>query len=219
MILYHGSDNIVEKPQYGHGKKNNDYGQGFYCTEDLALASEWACKDERGGFVNTYRLDTQGLDVFDLSERNIVSWLSILLFNRQIRYSNPVEKQAAEYMIRHFLPDITKHDVIRGYRADDSYFSYARAFLSNTISIQQLSKAMKFGNLGIQIFIQSKKAFEQLTFVESGMVPGNIFYPRRLVRDKNAREEYNRLLENAWTEGVFIRDMIREGMMENDLRI
>ena len=31
--IYHGSDKIIEKPLFGHGKTYNDYGLGFYCTE------------------------------------------------------------------------------------------------------------------------------------------------------------------------------------------
>lgn len=37
VILYHGSTNIVE-PRYGEGAKDNDYGMGFYCTEDIEMA-------------------------------------------------------------------------------------------------------------------------------------------------------------------------------------
>ena len=43
MILYHGSDSIVKSPEYGKGKFYNDYGRGFYCTENKELAKEWAC--------------------------------------------------------------------------------------------------------------------------------------------------------------------------------
>ena len=38
MIIYHGSQQIVEVPKFGIGKTYNDYGQGFYCTEDIELA-------------------------------------------------------------------------------------------------------------------------------------------------------------------------------------
>lgn len=38
MILYHGSNHIIDKPLYGAGKKHNDYGIGFYCTENIELA-------------------------------------------------------------------------------------------------------------------------------------------------------------------------------------
>lgn len=38
-ILYHGNKDINMRPKYGVGKKNNDYGQGFYTTPDLKLAN------------------------------------------------------------------------------------------------------------------------------------------------------------------------------------
>ena len=37
MLLYHGSDHIIEKPEFGAGKKHNDYGRGFYCTQNIEL--------------------------------------------------------------------------------------------------------------------------------------------------------------------------------------
>lgn len=45
MIIYHGSKNIIEKPEFGKGNKKNDYGLGFYCTENVELAKEWACSN------------------------------------------------------------------------------------------------------------------------------------------------------------------------------
>ena len=210
MILYHGSDVMIKRPLFGHGSMNNDYGQGFYCTADIELAREWACKDDRGGFVNTYRLNTEDLRVFELNKRSIIEWLAILLKNRKIRYSSPVEKMTAEYLMEHYMPDVTGYDVITGYRADDSYFSFARAFLSNTITIQQLAGAMKLGELGMQVFIKSKAAFEHLSFVEAEMVSGDVYYLKRIDRDVSAREAFDRMLEEGVTEGIFARDILRE---------
>ncbi len=42
MTVYHGSEFVIEKPLFGYGKRTNDYGQGFYCTADRALAAEWS---------------------------------------------------------------------------------------------------------------------------------------------------------------------------------
>lgn len=39
--VYHGSDHIIERPKYGYGKIYNDYGVGFYCTENQNMAKEW----------------------------------------------------------------------------------------------------------------------------------------------------------------------------------
>ena len=52
--LLHGSDHIIEKPDLLLGKTNNDYGRGFYCTQELSMAMEWACKKNSDGFVLKY---------------------------------------------------------------------------------------------------------------------------------------------------------------------
>lgn len=65
--LYHGSKDIIEHPRYGAGKPYNDYGRGFYCTESLDLAKEWAVAVDRGGFANIYELDCAGLAILDLN--------------------------------------------------------------------------------------------------------------------------------------------------------
>ena len=58
IIIYHGSENIIEKPEYGKGKSYNDYGRGFYCTEYIDLAKEWACDEKHGGYANKYSLNS-----------------------------------------------------------------------------------------------------------------------------------------------------------------
>lgn len=65
-VLYHGSGHIIEKPEYGKGMKNNDYGRGFYCTENLELAKEWACAKQKNGYANIYELDMTGIRFFPM---------------------------------------------------------------------------------------------------------------------------------------------------------
>ena len=57
LVLLHGSDHIIEKPDLLHGHDHNDYGRGFYCTTDLQLAGEWACKQNNDGFINRICID------------------------------------------------------------------------------------------------------------------------------------------------------------------
>ncbi len=45
-ILYHGSDVILKKPLYGVGKEDNDYGSGFYTTEDIEKAFDRICFED-----------------------------------------------------------------------------------------------------------------------------------------------------------------------------
>ena len=67
MKLYHGSKIIIKKPQFGLGKATNDYGRGFYCTEHLELAKEWACPRKEDGFANEYEINLKGMKVLDLN--------------------------------------------------------------------------------------------------------------------------------------------------------
>ena len=61
IVLYHGSFNKVVVPQYGLGETKHDYGKGFYLTENVELAKEWAvCRpDETNGWVHKFELDTR----------------------------------------------------------------------------------------------------------------------------------------------------------------
>ena len=79
MRLYHGSENIIEKPVYGKGARYNDYGKGFYCTENIELAKEWACAKQKNGYANIYDLDLSELNVLNLNSGsyNILNWLAI----------------------------------------------------------------------------------------------------------------------------------------------
>ena len=115
--------------------------------------------------------------------------------------------------------DISQYDVIIGYRADDSYFSFARAFVSNEISLHQLSRAMKLGELGEQFVLKSQKAFDRIHFVSDIEVANAVYAPLRQKRDDNARAAYRAELEAEDLSGLFIRDIIKEGILPDDPRL
>jgi hypothetical protein len=79
-IIYHGSDHIILKPGYGKGNFSNDYGRGFYCTESIMLAKEWACAKNTDGYANQYRLHMNQLSLLNLNESkyHILNWLAVL---------------------------------------------------------------------------------------------------------------------------------------------
>ena len=220
-ILYHGSSKIIQSPKFGEGKIYNDYGQGFYCTEYLELAKEWACTYNIQGYANKYELNLEGLKVINLSskEYTVLNWLAILMENRIVNLSNPIQKRAKEYLLNNFLPNYKDYDVIIGYRADDAYFLFARAFISNEISLSQLSLAMKLGKLGMQYCLKSRKAFNQLKFVDYLVADNIVYYNKKKKRDDNARNEYLKELENSDLNGLYMRDIIREGIKNDDKRL
>lgn len=96
ITLYHGSQDIIEKPFFGGGRKHNDFGLGFYCTENMDLAKEWAVSSLRDGFCNKYTLNTEYLNVLNLNtpEYSILNWIAILVNHRLFTSNTPIERKA-----------------------------------------------------------------------------------------------------------------------------
>ncbi len=166
ITLYHGSEQLVEEPTFGKGKKNNDFGLGFYCTKSEDLAKSGPCP-LRNGFANRYTLDTEYLNILNLNspDYTILNWIAVLVEHRLFSIKTPVARRAKCYLIDHFSVNVNAYDLITGYRADDSYFDYAESFLNNGISVEQLAKGYALGkNWGEQIVIKSQFAFSRLHY-------------------------------------------------------
>jgi hypothetical protein len=212
MILYHGSENIIDKPEFGKGKFYNDYGRGCYCTENIELAKEWACTDNYIGYVNTYGIDLDRLNVLYLTsdDYSMLNWLAVLIFNRGLRITTRNAKRAVKWLKDNYYIDVESYDVVVGYRADDSYFAFARAFLNNEISYKQLCYAIRLGKLGEQVVIKSREGFEQIKYIEANKVKGEYLIKRKQ-RDEMARKLYMEEMEREDIDGMYIIDMMRVG--------
>ena len=200
-IIYHGSSVIIEKPQFGFGNLRNDYGLGFYCTEDIDLAKEWGVTDGKDGYANKYELDTSGLGCLDLSDPkyNVLHWITILLENRVFTLKNDITKVGKKYLIENFSIPYDNYDVIKGYRADDSYFSYAEAFLNNT---------------------KSQKAFDSLKFLGYEMADADVYYPLRKQRNEKARLEFLSDKRGVFDpNSLYLNEILRGGIKPDDPRI
>lgn len=220
--LYHGSENIIQKPQYGFGKKYNDYGLGFYCTEHMDMAKEWGVSLDKNGYANCYELECDGLEILNLNDEKycILHWLTILLENRTFDIPSALALEAKDYLTKNFSVDYKKYDAIIGYRADDSYFSFAQDFINGTISYRQLNRAMHLGKLGQQFVIKSKKAFERIQYLGYELAESSEWYAKKMLRDRTARREYFDVERNKRERGdIYIARIIDEEMTTDDLRI
>lgn len=207
--IYHGSKDIIKKPIYGYGKTNNDYGLGFYCTKDRELAKEWSVSFDHDGFVNKYQIETNDLKILNLTKYNCLSWLAILIQNREFTIKSEVAIEAKQYLIDNFLIDYQNYDIIYGYRADDSYFDIARSFLNNAIPYNYLNDDLKLGNLGCQYVLKSEKAFNKIFFVEYEKVDKEYYYLRKIIRDEKARERFHKMKHTTIkTNNIYMSDII-----------
>ena len=199
IILYHGSPNKVVVPQFGFGEGKHDYGKGFYLTENIELAKEWAvCRpDETNGWVHKYELDITDLKVLDFQEYNVLSWLAELMKHRDAsdsrRYKVLSKKFIAQYGI-----DTSEYDVIKGWRANASYFYIAKEFVRDNIDIEILEELLSLGGLGIQYCIKSELAYSKLAEVADGLisVDYNEFNEKYNERDITARKKMRELVDS-----------------------
>ena len=222
MIVYHGSDHIIEVPVYNGSKRTNDYGRGFYTTESIELAKEWACSRNTDGFVNIYETDLDGLHILNLNDHkyNILNWLAILARYRTYWQNGSIAEEAKAYLQQNFFIDPSEYDVIIGYRADDSYFTFAQDFISGTISLTRLSDAMRLGKLGEQIVFKSPDAFQRLRFIASEPSTAVIYYEKKAARDREARRAYRSAKRSP--DGIhelFMLDIMREEIKNGDPRL
>ena len=207
--LYYGSNNIIETPTLGKGNPHNDYGLGFYLTEEFDKAIFWASKNEGGGYVNEYAFNPDDLKILKLgceTKEEVLTWISLLVKNRFSYSLKSQYKNNIKFLNDHFPIDVCDYDVVIGYRADDSYFLYSRDFVGGDLSLESLTKAMKTGKLGMQTVLVSRKAFESISFVNAKLVQASNQYA--LFRERTS-EEYRTIVSGQDDSMTFFRDIVR----------
>ena len=190
--VYHGSDHIIQTPVYLGGKDDNDYGNGFYTTEYEDRAKSWAALngDPSYSIVNKYELDLNGLNVLDLADFGVLTWIAEVVSNRGT--SQEMTEILGKRLVEMYKVDTSLYDIIKGYRADDSYTQVIEAFLLNQINIAEVERLFYKGSLGNQIFLKSEKAFSQIKWLGSYETASEEKYADD---DLKARREVNKFMQ------------------------
>lgn len=198
IILYHGTPDEVVNPVYGGGQDKHDYGRGFYLTEDIELAKEWAvCRpSQQNGWVHKYELDCTDLKIFDFQKKNVLSWLAELMKHRDAADTKRYRMLAAKFIEKYGI-DVNSYDVIKGWRADASYFYIAKEFVRDNIDIEILEELLSLGGLGIQYCLKSELAFSKLREIDEILsVDYTEFNDKYNKRDIEARNKMRDLVDS-----------------------
>ena len=199
IILYHGTSDKIISPTYGLGNEKHDYGKGFYLTESIELAKEWAvCKpNDTNGWVHKFILDTEGLKVLDFQEKNVLAWLAELMKHRDASNSKRYHMLAKKFIDKYGI-DSTQYDVIKGWRANASYFYIAKEFVRDNVDLDILEELLSLGGLGIQYCIKSKLAYSKLTEIHKDLSSVDYveFNEKYNLRDYNARTKMRDLINS-----------------------
>lgn len=199
IVLYHGTSDKTLVPQYGLGEPRHDYGKGFYLTESLELAKEWAvCRpDANNGWVHKFELETRGLKIFDFQDHDVLCWLAELMKHRDAADSKRY-RMLSQRFIEKYGQDTSEYDVIKGWRANASYFYIAKEFVRDNVDLDILEELLSLGGLGIQYCIKSELAYSNLREIKDGLISVDYdeFNNRYNQRDVNARQKMHDLVES-----------------------
>ena len=166
MRLYHAGFLEIKKPDIHFGRKNADFGQGFYLSPDPDFSRRWAGTEKgKDTYINTYELDTEGLKIKVLKRNE--EWFSYISKNR-----NEVKDAFPEF------------DVIEGPIANDIIYDLLGITTSGCLKSELSLKILSMGPEYTQVVIKTEKAKDALTFISS-----EILEPKDM--EKN-REEVKR---------------------------
>lgn len=199
ITLFHGTPDKIVVPTYGLGEKRHDYGIGFYLTDNIDLAKEWAvCRpNEKNGWVHQYELGTEGLKILDFQEKDVLAWLAELMKHRDAADSKRYRMLAVKFIEKYGV-DASDYDVIKGWRANASYFYIAKEFVRDNIDLEILPELLSLGGLGIQYCIKSERAYSKLQEVEEKLLPVDYkeYSQKYNERDITARRKMRELVDS-----------------------
>ena len=213
MILFHGSPNKIVVPTYGMGEEKHDYGQGFYLTESIDLAKEWAvCRpNEAIGYVHQYELDMNSLQILDFQEKGVLAWLAELMKHRDAADSKRYRMLAKKFIEKYGI-ETSGYDVIKCWRANASYFYIAKEFVRDNIDMDSLEELLSLGGLGIQYCMKSELAYSKLHEVPDSLVTVDYteFNEKYNQRDITARQKMRELVDSDANKVTKVFSMLFE---------
>lgn len=197
--LYHGSQNKTINLTFGLGEDKHDYGRGFYLTDNPELAKEWAVctPTQKRGWVHCYHLDISELKILDFQEHSVLNWIAELMKHRDADDSRRYQILSKKFIAKYGI-DTAGYDVIKGWRANASYFYIAKEFVRDNIDLDILEELLSLGNLGIQYCVKSPKAYSKLQELTYNMisVDFNVYNPKYNLRDQQARLNMRELVNS-----------------------
>lgn len=182
--VYHGSNCEVKNPSLSYGRKDADFGIGFYVTTDVEMAENWASR-RKNSIINVYTIDLDNLNGIEFGLDK--GWLDFVVQNRSGNTRMELELSEVDY--------------IKGATADDRLFAVVEQYESDLIDVDTAIKAMNAMKIGDQIALVSEESIENLEFVQSYELS-----PNKKLELKNRlslmRKETNEIVEKIMRDKV-----------------
>ena len=149
MIVYHGTTEIIEKPDVAHSKRYLDFGKGFYLTTYEEQAKKWAIRKglrrETKAIVNFYELkdDLSAYRVLSFHNEN-EQWIDFVCACRK---GEPLN---------------LAYDIIIGSVADDDVFKVVDMYFRGLWDKERVLSELKYYKMNDQICITNQTVLDEV---------------------------------------------------------
>ena len=162
MIIYHGSNVVVEQPIILQSTRLLDFGAGFYTTENREQAVRWSQRvaerrEPKNRVLSTYEFDIK------LAERNLAilrfndpnaEWLDFICANRRGASID------------------ASYDIVIGSVADDKVYSVVQYYENGIYGKDEAIKRLKIDELFSQILFHTDKSLAYCRFIGYEVLEG-----------------------------------------------
>ncbi len=182
MRLYHTGIEIIKEPDVHYGRKNADFGQGFYLSDDEEFSCRWAkgTKDNPP-LINIYELDTEDLRIHHFNRER--DWFSYIFGNRRSQ------------------PDTLEADVIIGPIANDTIYDTMGMITSGLLEDEEALRLLQLGPEYTQVVLKTEKAVAHLKWIEVRQIPAGDQDKYRDIIEKE-QDEYLKAISDMLDPGT-----------------
>ena len=157
MILYHGSTEVIRKPEILENTRMLDFGKGFYTMTDRQQAALWAQKASA-----RRQIDTKLISIYEFDLATAEKELNILRFNRP----DAAWMDFVSTCRRGKHPD-NNYDIVWGPAATDKAYVAFQLYEIGILRKREMLKYIKKELFPNQILFHTERSLEFCFFKES----------------------------------------------------
>lgn len=137
------------------------------------------------------------MKILDFQGQGVLAWLAELVKHRDAADSKRYRMLAKKFIEKYGV-NTEEYDVIKGWRANASYFYIAKEFVRDNIDMDVLKELLSLGGLGIQYCIKTELAYSKLQEIEGSLqtVSYAEFNEKYNQRDISARQKMRELIDS-----------------------
>ena len=159
ILLFHGAKStIIGNIDINKGRKNNDFGQGFYCGESYEQSASFV-ENFANSSVYYFSLDVTGLRSLKYAVDR--DWMLTIAYFRGI-----LNEYKDSIVIKNLISRLEGVDYVVAPIADNKMFRIIDSFINGEITDEQCKHCLAATNLGFQYVLLNDNAISRLKMLE-----------------------------------------------------